>query len=257
MSALKAIQDRKAAEALAAQQAAEKQREEFKTPEEKAALAKADGNTAEANVQLSAAGKTTPSEQKLEKEEVRLPQESPSGKDAVDRAKVDAASPDNRKIGENVGANASSEKDQMALNTSGVIAGGKDIPKELLNTPIPTITDVVDPLTQLHTEHLSQVRTGMEGSTEALGYRFGTRDEFLVTPHTEEVVVDLNNIPEHTYKMGKVRRIVLANGKAVEADKNGYIIADTQEKRDLLDHFVSQNRGLAEAVPATASQSKK
>ena len=206
MSALKAIQERKAAEAHAAQQATD--------------LA-------------------------------RKAQESPSGVDAVDRTKVDLASPDDRKIGPNVGANASSEKDQMALDTSGVVAGGKDIPKELLNTPIPTVTDVVDPFTQLHTEHMSQIRTGMEGSTEALGYRFGTRDEFLVTPQTEEVVVDPNNIPEHTYKMGKVRRIVLATGKAVEADKNGYIIGDTVEKREILDHFVAQNRGLAEVVPAT------
>ena len=119
-STLQQLKERKLAEANAAQQAAEKQQEEFKTDAEKNALAAAGGNTAEANAILSAQGKSTPSEQKLEKAEVRLPQENPSGVDAVDRAKVDAASPDNRKIGENVGANASSEKDQMALNTSGV-----------------------------------------------------------------------------------------------------------------------------------------
>lgn len=86
-----------------------------------------------------------------------------------------------------------------------------------------------------------QIQTGIQASTEQTPPAEGGFSEEDQAALLEQAYADY---PENSYVMLRQRKLILANGDVVKADEKGVIVADTEEKLHLLQHYDKQDSGL-------------
>lgn len=88
-----------------------------------------------------------------------------------------------------------------------------------------------------------KIETGVEGSAAQ-----NIQPAQAEKPESEIPDNLMDNYPEHTYLLRRVKRIILKDGTAVKPDTYGLLSASSDELKKELEHFAKQGPHMAERL---------